>query len=223
MMKNFHLLTILFGLLLTSCATKRLVSTTNPVHSTQSLAYFTPYAYISIIEKGNTAVPNDSLSEVARLLLDSIILENKTFKQKTRVEISDVDMNYIQADVNNLFNSIIRAGKIEQAFIGPNLKKYIDKDKNRYYLTSIMSGFGRKQGNYGKQVAKGIGVGILTLGMFAPIPIKSNVSLYAAIIDAEKMEVVYYSSTLPLEKSPTDRHVIERQYFKVLSEHFIKK
>lgn len=81
----------------------------------------------------------------------------------------------------------------------------------RFALATVATGFGRRKGNYGGQVAKGAAVGILTLGMAVPTPIKSNLTLYAFIFDVQKNEIAYYKKSLPVEKEPTDENAIEKQ------------
>ena len=221
-MNNFFKFFLLICLLtFSSCGTKRLISKTNPVKNTDNIAYIEPLAYISIIEKGNVGVHNDSISKITKLILDSVIIEDRTFRQKTKTTFSsETDSLNTIVEINNLFNQILLTKNLERIKIGPNLSNHLKANGNKYYLATIASGFGRKKGNYGKQVGKAIGLGILTLGMYSQVPIKSTINLYAVIIDAEKLEVVYFSNTLPLEKSPTDRNVVKAQFKKLLFDHF---
>ena len=97
----------------------------------------------------------------------------------------------------------------------PILDSVMKSNHQRFALATVVTGFGRKQGNFGNQVAKGIGVGILTLGMYAPVPVKSNSTLYGIILDSDRNEIIFYGKALPVEKSPTDRKVMEQQYKKL--------
>jgi hypothetical protein len=224
MFRNLMFLIIFTSVLATSCTTKRLVADNIQMSRVSQVGYFAPLSYISVIEKGNTAIPNDSLSELAAAILDSIITDSPIFASQRKIELMEANVQLnVEVAVNNLFNQILISNQINNIKIPESLSQVLKANEERYFLATIVSGFGRKGSNYGKQVAKGIGVGILTLGLVAPIPVKSNVSLYSCIIDAERMEVVYFSRTLPLEKSPTNRKVLADQYKKLVTEYFIKK
>jgi len=96
-------------------------------------------------------------------------------------------------------------------------------NNQRFALATIASGFGRTKGNYRGQVAKGAAIGILTLGMAIPTPIKSNLTLYAFIFDSDKDEITYYNKSMPVEKEPTDQQVIEKQLMKLFNGYLYDK
>jgi hypothetical protein len=52
----------------------------------------------------------------------------------------------------------------------------------------------------------------LTLGMYAPVPIKQVFSLFTIILDSERNEVVYYCRTHMTENHQTDFKAVEKQY-----------
>lgn len=169
-----------------------------------------------MIEKGNTGIQNDSLSLVSKAILDSLVLNNPAFKA-IRLEIDNpVLLNNANSEILSIFNAILTSNSITKIDIPQNMKQIIDQNNQRFYMATLIEGFGRKSGNYGKQVAKGIGVGILTLGLYAPVPIKNKIRLMNFIIDKETMKIVYFSSTLPIEKSPTEIKIINKQYQKII-------
>ncbi|MGY0408568.1 MAG: hypothetical protein ACWIPJ_09490, partial [Polaribacter sp.] len=79
------------------------------------------------------------------------------------------------------------------------------------------------KGNYLGQAAKGVVVGVLTLGLFAPIPIKSNLTLHTIIVDSKKNEISFYKSTLPIEEPPTNEIIIKKQLDKLYENYLFKK
>lgn len=220
MKPKYGIFLFFFGLV--SCTgTKRLVDKDVKVSKMSEMAYFEPLAYISIIEKGNRAVDNDSLSAIAAALLDTVIAEYPLFRNKTKMEITDPKLRFrVAAETNNLVNQILATKQIEGIPVPTNIASLIKDEGYKYYMGSIVTGFGRKAGNYGKQVAKAIGVGILTLGMYAPVPLKSSINLFTFIIDAEANKIVYFSRTWPLEESPTNKKTMIKQYKKAVSEYF---
>lgn len=98
----------------------------------------------------------------------------------------------------------------------------VKNENQRYALCLITSGFERRKGNYGNQIAKGIGIGLLTLGMYTTAPIKSNTSLYAMIYDAERSHVVFYNHIPLIEKSPTDKKNLDKLYHELFEGYFYK-
>jgi hypothetical protein len=63
----------------------------------------------------------------------------------------------------------------------------------------------------------------LTLGLFAPVPIKTDLSLYSILVDSEKDEIAFYKNTLPIGKSPTDPSVIKEPLDKIYEDYLFKK
>jgi hypothetical protein len=210
-------LTLLIGigitLFLTSCVTNKYISKTVKASDITEIKYFTPLSYVSLIEKGNRSTLNDSLSSISKVLLDSVIRNNTNFRIEKKINIDGIENNVkVNNELSFLIQTILNNRKLDGIKLTPTVDSIMKSNKQRFAMASITTGFGRKKGNYGNQIAKGIGVGILTLGMYAPVPIKSSFSLFTIILDSEKNEVVYYSRTMPVEKSPTDLKAIEKQY-----------
>lgn len=213
----------ILSLSLTSCISNKYISKNVNVSELKEIKYFSPLSYISIIEKGNKSVLNDSLSMVAGTLLDSVIRNNKYFNIKGKIDIIGDENNIkVNNEINYLIQTIMNIRKLEVVKLTPTIDSILTSINQRFAMASITAGFGRKKGNYGKQVAKGIGVGILTLGMYTPVPIKSSFSLFTIILDSERNEVVYYCRTLPVEKSPTDIIEIEKRYIKLYQGYIYK-
>ena len=98
----------------------------------------------------------------------------------------------------------------------------VKSQNQRFGLCLISTGFDRKKGNYGKQIAKGIGVGILTMGMYTPVPYKANTTLYAMIFDSQNSSVVMYNIIPMVEKSPVDEKNLAALYSKIFQNYFKK-
>jgi hypothetical protein len=208
-------LILLIGItfVLTSCVTNKYISKNVNATEINEIKYFTPLSYVSLIEKGNKSILNDSLSSISKVLLDSVIRNNSNFKIEKRIDVNGLKNNIkVNNELSFLIQTIMNNKKLEGVKLTPTIDSIMKSTKQRFAMASVTTGFGRKKGNYGNQVAKGIGIGILTLGMYAPVPIKSSFSLFTIILDSERNEVVYYCKTLPIEKSPTDLKAIEKQY-----------
>ncbi len=199
--------------LVSSCTSSKLVNRSVPGSAIKEPAYFEPLAFVSVIDKGNSGKHNDSLSNVSKILLDSVIRQSKNLKVSKKVEIADLKLKEeIEGELEALIQNIIKTNKIEGVKIPVKIDSVLNTSNHRFTIATVASGFGRAKGNYGKQIAKGIGVGVLTLGMYTPVPIKANTILYVVIFDTQKREIIYYAKSSPLEKAPTDKKALEKQY-----------
>lgn len=200
-------------ILISSCTSSKLVNRSVPGSAIKEPAYFEPLAFVSVIDKGNSGKHNDSLSAVSKILLDSVIQQSKNLKVSKKIEIADLKFKEeIDGELSSLIQNIIKTNKIEGVKIPAKIDSVLSISNHRFTIATVASGFGRVKGNYGKQIAKGMGIGVLTLGMYVPVPIKASTTLYVIIFDAQKREIIYYAKSSPIEKSPTDKKALEKQY-----------
>ncbi|MDV3752749.1 hypothetical protein [Elizabethkingia anophelis] len=221
MKKNFILLVAL--VLLNSCAASLLTDKSVKPSEIKNMVNFEPISFIHLIEKGNKTKINDSLSMVSTQILNSIIVSNTNPKVEKNIVIDNPEAKLrIQSDILKTMSEIIKTKKIDQIKTTPLMDSIVKNGNQRYALCLITSGFERRKGNYGNQVAKGIGIGLLTLGMYTTVPIKSNTSLYAMIYDAERSHVVFYNHIPLIEKSPTDKKNLDKLYHELFEGYFYK-
>jgi len=200
-------------LTLASCGANKYLTSSTKAADIASVNYFTPLCYIQYIEKGNKAAFSDSLSEISQSKVDSILAVKKTsFRLSEKIVLdNDTLKQKIERELAYLVRLITQRKKLEGIPLTPTIDSILKSGSQRFALATVATGFGRRKGNYGAQVAKGAAIGILTLGMAVPTPVKSNVTLYAFIFDAQKNEIAYYKKSLPVEKEPTDEKAIEKQ------------
>lgn len=212
-------------ILLQSCMSHKYINTSTSPTEISSLDYFEPYAYIHLIEKGNKSRLNDSLSVVSKKRIDSVLIsQNKKFRIKNKIILSSKKIEEkVESEFNFLIQSATEKRKLANTPLTPTIDSILEVRNQRFAMGIIGTGFGRKKGNYGGQVAKGVAVGVLTLGLFAPIPVKSNLTLYAIIVDSQKNEVTFYNNTNPIEKPPTDPINIEKQLYKLFESYLFLK
>jgi hypothetical protein len=181
--------------------------------------FFNALSYIQYIEKGNKAVFSDSLSAISQAKVDSLLKENKTaFRLSDEIVIDNDTLNRrIENEIAYLARRMSVRKKAGAVPLTPAIDSILKSNHHRFALATVVTGFGRRKGNYRGQVAKGAAIGLLTLGMAVPTPVKSNLTLYAFVFDAEKNEVAYYKRSMPVEKEPTDERVIEKQLTRLLN------
>ena len=222
-MKN--LLILASALILMSCGTNKFLTSSVTPDEITELSYFEPISYIQYIEKGNKSMPSDSLSGITSYLLDSLFTKNKPgMKLSEEIVIKDKTQNAkVEKEIGDMAQLIMQKKKLDGIPLAPAIDSIMESNNQRFALATVATGFGRRKGNYGGQIAKGVGVGILTLGMVVPTPIKSNLTMYAFIFDSEKDQIAYYKRSLPVEKAPTDPDALEKQLISLFNGYFYNK
>ena len=220
------------AILCTSCSTSKfLTSDVKSVEVTEVLK-IEPFSYISLIESGNKGVFNDSISSSTKIVLNESL---EAFREKLRlssgeVVISDsLEREKLEKELSFLILSADRNRNIKNLPITPLIDSLLTANEKRFGLFIVQSGFTRAKGNYGGQVAKGVGMGILTgvltMGMVSvyQTPIKSNSTLYAMIIDNQNKSVAFYNKSVLQDKEPTDKENIMKQLNKIFEKYFWEK
>lgn len=220
-----HLLVLALALTLSSCGTNKFLTSSVTANEIPELNYFESFSYIQYIEKGNKAQLSDSLSFVAQSRLDSLLSKNQPKLRLTnKITIDDAALRAkIENEIGSLAQLITQKRKLDGIPLTPIIDSLMKENNQRFALAVVATGFGRRKGNYGGQVAKGIAVGVLTLGMVVPAPIKSNLTLHSFIFDSEKNEVAFHKRSFPVEKEPTDPDVLEKQLISLFNGYFYEK
>ncbi|RAV27964.1 hypothetical protein [Sinomicrobium soli] len=215
-MRKTTFLVLIAGALASCAANKYLASLVKPGEVSE-MAYFEPVSYISLIEKKNKPAPNDSLSSVASFRLDSVIhADVKRLRISKKIEVQDTGLEErLKEEISTLIGQAFKTKKPEQVRLSPMVDSLLKAGNTRFAMASIVSGFDRRKGNYGGQVAKGAALGILTLGLYAPVPLKSNITIHTVIFDGERGNIAFYRQTPLKEKSPTDPEVLAGEFSQV--------
>lgn len=211
-------------LLLNSCATTLLTNKNIQPNEVQDIGYFEPISLISLIQKGNQSKPNDSLSNVSTNVLDSIIGNSSSPKISKNFKVENPKLKLrLENDILRTMSEIRKTKKIDNVKTSALMDSIVKSQNGRFALCVVNSGFARRKNNYGNQVAKGIGIGILTLGMYTPVPIKANTSTYAMIYDANDSSIVFFNYFPLIEKSPVDKKNLNYIYSKLFEKYYNQK
>ena len=222
-MKRFNTLVILIFLILVSCTTtKFLTSNVNPNEVTD-LKFLEPYSYISKISKGNRGQLDDSLSITSKQLIIKV-LEN--FKEQIPITgeiiLSDTSINKtLEKEFESLILTADRSKNISNLKITPTIDKILEANRVRFGLLTVGNGFTRLKGNYGKQVAKGAALGILTLGMYVQTPIKAYSTIYVMIVDSKEDNITFFRKSYLQDKEPLDENVLTKQFKDIFKGYFL--
>ena len=226
---------LFFGIVIlcTSCsASKFLVSDVKSAAINEMLK-IEPFSYISLIEQGNmSATYNDSISNYAKIVLNEAleIFRGRLNLSSEEIEIIDsFERKALEQELNFLIMSAERNRSINNIPITPLIDSMLIANNKRFGLIVVQNGFTRAKGNHGGQIAKGVGMGIitgiLTMGMVSSyqVPTKANSTLYAVIVDSENKNIAFYNKSVMQDKEPTEKENITKQLHKVFEKYFWKK
>lgn len=211
--------------LFTSCTTGKLYQSTVSGSSINQLDYLQPVSNIIYVEKGNKGVINDSLSLKSELFIESVLKDQSKelsipldYKVKT---ISSDDRAFIEEEMTAMVE-FLEDGRADFYFLelSDMMLDFMHDNDTEYLLGTVVYGHVRRKGNYTGQIFKSIGIGILTLGMYYPIPIKSSSSIYFLILDAKNKNLAFYRRSYIQDKSPFDEEVVKKQIYKLFKGYF---
>jgi len=221
-MNHFKVILILSCFILTSCtATKPLTSDVKPTEVTD-LKLLEPFSYISMIKKGNKGQLDDSISSISKQLVFKVLENYKGQLPITgEIVLSDTAIvNSLEKEYELLMVTADRTKYITNIKITPTLDKILEANETRFGLLIISTGFTRTKGNYGKQIAKGALMGILTLGMYYQTPVKAYSTIYAMIVDSKEDNVAFFRKSFLQDMEPLDESVLTKQFKKIFDGYF---
>jgi len=200
---------------------KLLTSTVKPNEIT-NLQKFETLSFITLIEKGNRGEHNDTLSNKSKELFSGVL---DSFENRIRLtgDIYVFDLltrTKIEKEIEHLCTTADRQKSISKLKLPRTLDSLLETSQNRFGLITVTTGFTRIRGNYGKQIAKGIGLGILTLGMVYSSPIKAHSTVYVAIIDSKDNNIAFFRKSFLQDKEPLNEVVLRKQVQDIFSGYF---
>ncbi len=194
------------------------------------LARFEPFSDIAFIEKGDRAERNDSLTFVAREQLNAALAAVEPMfppssAAGTLEYAGPATQEITQEEIVDMLSRVATKKQIRNMPVLPLLDDMLTDSGRRYGLMVVQTGFSRRKGNYGGQVAKGVGLAILTAvatggaGYASYTPLKANSTIHAFIVDAERDKIVFYNK-VETEAEPCDPEVLAKQVDKLFRKVF---
>ena len=223
-MKITSAILLLAGLLLQSCVSSEELAKIVKPNDITRLGYFTPISQIGIIEKGNKATKSEFGSKRSTEVLDSLIISKKqTYNiYNALTPVDSIIQKRLKEEISNLTIQASTKQRVHNISLSPTIDSVMEAHNERFALAFIATGFTRVKGNYGGQVAKSIGIGLLTMGMYVPTPMKASSGIHAVIFDSKNNLVAFYKSSQLVDKEPTDPAIVTRQVNYVLN-NMLKK
>ncbi|MCL2562089.1 MAG: hypothetical protein FWE10_07230 [Rikenellaceae bacterium] len=218
------LLLLLFIGSLTACYTTRNITSSVEPAQIGRLALFEPITEIFLIERGNRAEFNDSLSWESAKMVAALIREAPRMPMivETRYTENDEIREIIEYELIEYIAELetLAPKKRHTLPVPVTVVEALRLDGHRYGMAVVANGFSRVRGNYTNQVLKGIGITILTGGIYSPQPIKAHSNVACIIVDAETESLVFYNRHFMRDGEPLKADVMSRQLNKIFKKYF---
>lgn len=214
---------ILLGLclLLAGCAatTKKSSAFPGTRDKIKSFAVFEPKIYLERLVAGGRVLDADNLNLVREHYLNAMRETVPGVRvDEQRMELRDT--TYARM-VDQFFWDMNRQKSLDEFTIAPDLQDVLKKAPDDFVVLGSITGFSRSGGSYAWGIAKGVMIGILTLGMFYTVPIGSSTNVNLAVIDKANMKVIYFGWH-GIEDSPKDYDVIRGIEEKIFKDYLAK-
>ncbi len=193
-----------------------------PANQITDLLILEPVSDIFYIEKGNKGEAVDSLGLVSSELWLAVINANKGRLPNPRIlsKLSHDDRAYYSSEVKQMFIKAEDKKNNSSLKLSPYFFKLMEENNSRFLMLSYLNGFTRRKGNMGGQMAKSIGLGVLTMGMYTQIPYKASSNLYVLIVDKETSKIAFCKKSFVPEKEPLDYKILQKQFNQVFKKYF---
>ncbi len=215
-----------------SCSSSKFFTSDVKPNEIDEMIKIEPLSFISRIEKGDKDVYNDSISKIAKIALNESL---ETFRRKLRLSPEEIyvtdslDRIELEQEIDFYIREAERNKKKKNHTIEitPLVDSLLRANDKRFGLLILQSGFTRAKGNYGGQVAKAIGMGLLT-GLatgtaYYQNPIKSGSTVYVVIVDHQEKNMTFYNKSITQNREPTEKENITNQLQSVFEEYFWEK
>ena len=204
--------------LFSSCSTQGFVSSVTRADIRQ-MTMFETLANVGVIEKGNKIVYNDSLTKIAKALFETELNNDKTLPVSESFFSEDsVINNKIQYEIYFIMTCLERNIRPKDIPVPPTVDSILCSRNERFGVLAYNWGFTRSTGNYAGQIAKGIAIGILTMGSYYTVPYKDMTRNGLIIVDAKNHNLAYVA-TAARESSPLEAKTYQKQLKDLLKKY----
>lgn len=213
------LATVIGAVSLSSCGTAGYLASGYNVDAIKDVILFEPVSKIETIGKGEITVTNDTASVASKDLLLQTVKEYDSGININSVYEPEGDEEIVRKGVESLYSQLLHSqgGTFKTAsFVVPqSLDEIIERTGNRYGMAVYSYGFSRTGGNYAAQIAKGLGLAILTLGSVYTVPYKDKSNIHIFIIDSEQDCVAWHNHDIGADYNPLKQKHIEKQFKRI--------
>ncbi len=186
------------------------------------LLYLGPVSNISLIEKGNDKILNDTLSDNSEQLLNKIVSDFKTnISLSGKAVVHDEPTKSgLEKEIEHLCNIVVELNSISTIKITPVIDSLLKSNNMRFGLITVTEGYTRTRDNYDtlerlrftQEMAHVFSKNHLIPS--APVVRKASSTLYVMIVDEERDNIAFFRKNLRLCE-PTDRNLLAEQFRKI--------
>lgn len=188
-----------------------------------SLAFFTPFTNIGIIEKGNKIEFDDSLTSIAQQNIINIINNGSVLSSKKEIKLQDSFGSIIVDETQGVVKKIFKNKSIDGIVIPRVTDSFLKANNQRFALLVFLTGFERTTKNKQKQTTKNIAVTALSLGNLVPIYQKQGFSLVVLLLDSKFNRFVFYKTCSSELSSATFRMPLEVKFNELFRKYTYKE
>ena len=204
--------------LFSSCSTQGFISSVTR-NDIQQMTQFEMLANVGTIESGNKIVYNDSLTEISKALFATELNNDKTLPiSEVFLTEDSIINNKIQYEIYFIMTCLERNIKPKDIPVPPTVDSILCSRNERFGVLAYNWGFTRSTGNYAGQIAKGIAIGILTMGSYYTVPYKDVTRNGIIIVDSKNHNLAYVT-TIARESSPLEAKTYQKQLKDLLKKY----
>jgi hypothetical protein len=184
------------------------------LHEIKEITIFYPVTKIEVVGKGMEQLHYDSASLVSAALNLDILYENKAIFEQTyffpKEEIQAYD--FFSLDLMDLADRAAKGFQFQDLRITPTLYQLMEETTTRFCMLVYHDGFVRKKGNIVGEMFKSIGIGVATMGNYAPVPVSYASNVFLFIMDKELGHAVFAKKYEGDEIHPLKKKTLAKQY-----------
>ncbi len=169
---------------------------------------------ISLIEKGNKAVVDAKLTQLARKNMVSLTktpaIQKWLHLSADTLQIATALYKRLYQQQFELIDTIVRTQNIKGLPIPPLIDSILEVNHKRFGLIYFQTGFTRSEANRAAKLGETIGIGLLSLGTVIPVSTSAASTMYCVIVDAETNSAVYYDLSWQKDREPFDPDVLKK-------------
>lgn len=224
MIKTRIIFSLAGTIILNSCISSAPSASRIPTNEMNDIQKFETLSYIKLIDSGNSAYLNDSLSKKSKINFHESLSSFSNIPITGNITTNDTSLRKeIRKEIKYLCYSAEKKHSYAHMKLTPLLDSLLELSGKRYGLLTITTGFTRAKDNYERQISKRSTLAVITLGSYYQTPIKASSTIYAMIIDAKDNNVAFFRKLTFEDKEPLDENSISRQIQLVFKEFFWTK
>ncbi len=205
-----------------SCIASKPLTSDLPASDINDVQVFHPVSEMYLINKGNKGEYSDSISRLSKIfLLDVLRSHRDQYPLGNELPPSDqMEKDILHQETIGLFHEINESKQLQHSKVPDFVSQMLTKSDKRFGILTVTTGFTRRKGNMTAQMLKGIGIGILTLGMYVPVPVKASSFLGVMIFDNQTQKVVFFRKSTLTEMDPLDPKVLSKQIKAIFKDYW---